>query len=360
MYLFMVVLIIVFLGIPLLLTLFNIYLLFTKKYIKEKIVLVNDILTFALGISYTILWWIMQDYNEWNVQLYTGQGEYTPISYQSMPTFLTLCCIAIAGYVVLRFLRNKLSPILASLCYGGIFMGFCLTIVLTIQLFAKTDTIVSFLLLLFAYNFVLCSVRLIRDTALEFSQKLLETNYENKVLQLCKRLVSGSVSYVTFSFLLSVPMLILAIIILMLFGQQPDSFIKMFTETADWTLSQKIPPPRLDYEGHYLCTVAACGDEKVVKPLRAGKRHNELIVVNRQLLVANAFEDLIAEKTPTLHKIVRNIYDRVGLPVSKYINTKRRSNLVYFIMKPLEWLFVFCLYFFDKNPEDRIHKQYLG
>ena len=108
-----------------------------------------------------------------------------------------------------------------------------------------------------------------------------------------------------FSFITAIPILFVAIIILLLFGQQPDSAIKMFTETAEWTLSQKIPPPRLDYKGHYLCTVAACGDERVVKPLRAGKRNNELIIVNRQLLVANAFEDLIAEKTPKLHKIIR-------------------------------------------------------
>jgi hypothetical protein len=145
---------------------------------------------------------------------------------------------------------------------------------------------------------------------------------------------------------------------MLLFGQKPDSIITAFTNTADWTLSQKIPPPRIDYEGHYLCTVAACGDEKVVKPIRAGKRHGRLIVVNRQLLVANAFEDLIKERTPRFHKIVRTIYDKVGLPISKYINTKKRSNVVYFIMKPLEWLFVIVLYTFDKNPENRIAIQY--
>lgn len=134
----------------------------------------------------------------------------------------------------------------------------------------------------------------------------------------------------------------------------------MFTETAEWTLSQKIPPPRLDYDGHYLCTVAACGDKRVVKPLRAGKRKNRLIVVNRQLLVANAFEELISEKAPKLHKLIRKAYDKFGLPISRYIVTKRRSDIVYFIMKPLEWFFVLVLYTFDTKPENRIHSQYLG
>jgi hypothetical protein len=162
------------------------------------------------------------------------------------------------------------------------------------------------------------------------------------------------------SFLLVFPLLLILIIVLTLFGQQPDSIIKAFTETAEWTLSQKIPPPRLDYHGHYLCTVAACGDERVVKPVRAGKRGNRLIVVNRQLLIANAFEDLIAEKLPKTHKIIRKTYDKIGLPISKHITTKRRSNLVYFIMKPLEWLFIFVLYTFDLKPENRINSQYLG
>lgn len=111
------------------------------------------------------------------------------------------------------------------------------------------------------------------------------------------------------SFVMAIPLLLVSIIVLLLFGQQPDSVIKMFTETAEWTLSQKIPPPRLDYNGHYLCTVAACGDKKVVKPLRVGKRNNELIIVNRQLLVANAFEDLIAERAPKFHKFIRKTYD---------------------------------------------------
>ena len=134
--------------------------------------------------------------------------------------------------------------------------------------------------------------------------------------------------------------------------------ITAFTNTADWTLSQKIPPPRIDYDGHYLCTVAACGNEKLVKPIRAGKRHGQLIVVNRQLLVANAFEDLLKEKTPNFHKIVRGTYDKIGLPISKYINSKEKSNIVYILMKPLEWLFLIVLYTFDKNPENRISIQY--
>ncbi|WP_431767966.1 DUF6688 domain-containing protein [Ruminococcus flavefaciens] len=39
-------------------------------------------------------------------------------------------------------------------------------------------------------------------------------------------------------------------------GQVPDGVIKEFTVTADRTFSQQVPSPLIDYDGHYLCTVA--------------------------------------------------------------------------------------------------------
>ena len=82
--------------------------------------------------------------------------------------------------------------------------------------------------------------------------------------------------------------------------------------------------------------------------------------LNEKMEMLQDIEDLIAEKTPRVHKIIRKTYDRIGLPISKYITTKRRSNIVYFIMKPLEWLFVLVLYTFDTKPENRINSQYTG
>ena len=354
------ILLFVFVGIPIILTLLNIALLFAEKKFKPETVNAVDITIFILGILFTTLLASFNSFHEWSEQLYYHEGRYTPVSFESMPTFLIICFVALMGYLLLRFFGKKLSPIIASLCYGGMFLGFGLTVVLTVQFWRYILDFETVFLLLFPYNYILCSVRLIKNTVTEYAEKISSTNYDNKFLQLCKRILSKSTSFMFVSFLISIPLLIAIIIVLLLFGQQPDSIIKMFTETAEWTLSQRIPPPRLDGGGHYLCTVAACGDENVVKPLRAGKRNNQLIIVNRQLLIANAFEDLIAERTPGLHKVIRKTYDRYGLPISKYITTKRRSNVVYFMMKPLEWLFLFILYTFDIKPENRIHRQYLG
>ena len=155
------------------------------------------------------------------------------------------------------------------------------------------------------------------------------------------------------------PILITFISILILFGQQPDSFVKAFTDTGDWNLSQKIPTPNISYQGHYLCTVSLRGHPSIVKPLRLGVRHGQKIVVNRQVLVANAFEQLIQERFPRIHRFIRTNYDKYGYPLSRHIQTPRSADIVYILMKPLEWFFTLTLYTFDRDPETRIAKQYL-
>lgn len=161
---------------------------------------------------------------------------------------------------------------------------------------------------------------------------------------------------------LTLPLLLLFSLLLYVFGQQPDSLIRAFTDTYKHGLSQ------LDYQcenvncgGHYLCSVAANGHKTVVKPVRIGKRHGHFITCNRQLLVSNAFEELIQEKWPGLHRLIRKQYDKVGDMIhdnySVYAN-KWVADLVYVLMKPAEWLFVLVLYMADRKPEQRIARQY--
>lgn len=134
--------------------------------------------------------------------------------------------------------------------------------------------------------------------------------------------------------------------------------IDAFTQTDDWYFSTKISPPVEGYRGHYLCTVVAQGNPYIVKPLRRGIRHGVPIVVNRQLCVANAFEDLLSQYCPCLHRFIRNNYDHYGLPVCRYIDRPWKANVIYWAMKPAEWLFIVVLYTFDAAPEQRIVSQY--
>lgn len=372
-------------GIPLLLTLINLCRLFYKRDDKisptadtedEKTTdsgetqkshnswLWFDLTVFLLGISLSLFLWKFVDFKEWYEPIYGKDtfnfdgSSYTPIYYGSMKTMLTFACIAIVGFWTLRLFYKKLPPLISACCVSSLMIGFVLTLLWVVQLLGAYDNVYAYYLMLFPINYCICSLRLMRETVDTLCERMSESEYKCRFLQACKGFLSRSCGFVTFAFALMIPIILLTVIILTLFGQTPDSAIKAFTETAEWTLSQKIPPPRLDQQGHYLCTVAACGDEKRVKPLRAGVRRGELIVVNRQLLVANAFEDLIKERAPRFHRIVRGIYDRTGRPISKHITTKKRSNAVYYLMKPLEWLFVIVLYAFDSSPENRIAMQY--
>lgn len=86
------------------------------------------------------------------------------------------------------------------------------------------------------------------------------------------------------------------------------------------------------------------------------------IICNRQLLIANAFEELIQERMPNSHRMIRRGYDRIGDMVHRYyglFRIKWVSDLTYLLMKPLELFFLACLYAFDRKPENRIAVQYL-
>ena len=73
--------------------------------------------------------------------------------------------------------------------------------------------------------------------------------------------------------------------------------------------------------------------------------HGHEVVVNRQLCIANAFEEVIQEKTPRFHRAIRSFYDKYGFPVAKLIKHKWSADIVYILMKPLEWIFLIVLYY---------------
>ncbi|MCU0425717.1 MAG: hypothetical protein MUF71_08850 [Candidatus Kapabacteria bacterium] len=162
---------------------------------------------------------------------------------------------------------------------------------------------------------------------------------------------------------LCVPVLVLLCSILLLFGQKPDSLVRAFTDTYKHGFSQ------LDYlcegvncPGHFLCSVAAGGHAGLVKPLRTGNRWGTEIVCNRQLLVANAFEEILQERLPRFHAVVRRNYNKVGRGLHKHYGVFGNpfvADIIYVLMKPAEWCFTAILYLVDRNPESRIERQYL-
>ncbi|WP_437313115.1 DUF6688 family protein [Sorangium sp. So ce385] len=138
----------------------------------------------------------------------------------------------------------------------------------------------------------------------------------------------------------------------------PSAALQVFTRTCGYTLSQ-LPVVELPGDCHYLCTVAARGHAWLVRPIRLGRRGGTPILVNRQLAIANAFEDLLHERWPRFGRAARRLYDRLGLPVSRYIRAAWAADLVYLAMKPLEWAFYLALLLLDpRAPEARIDRMY--
>lgn len=284
---------------------------------------------------------------------------YPPVDPSLHWVLVLISVIAFAGWLFLRLCPvRKQPPLLTVSAFISLYVMMAVFVITEIQLctFKNGGEITAWLIaLVFPANLVVIIAKLIKEQAAERKDMPVSDG-----MSWAAKLLSRSAALPVFAFILFALFIGIILILLVLFGQSPDEIIKIWTNTAEWTLSQRVPPPKVPYDGHYLCTVAANGHEKLVKPLRTGRRNGHTVLVNRQLQIANAFEDLIHERTPRFHKAVRSFYDRTGLPISRYITTPIRSDIIYIVMKPLEWLFLAVLYLCDAKPENRIAVQYMG
>lgn len=295
---------------------------------------------------------------DWNVQIYDFQRHFS-ISSKFMAAIEIIAIVGAVGFLVLLFSSaNKLPPLISIFSIASLILGNIFQVVFFIQLIPNSQTLFFFI---YHLQLLILSASLIRTHVREQVAQAKEKCMQQSRKRLFRGLYRVMSKVSRYNLLVFAALLViigLLEIIFVLCGQGLDAPIKVFTDTADWTFSQQTPPPPMYYDGHYLCTVAAGGHRKVVKPLRYGTRLGETIVVNRQLCVANAFEDYIKEKLPRFHRFIRGAYDKYGYPVSKHITTPLRADIVYFLMKPLEWAFVVFLYLFDVQPEKRISRQY--
>ena len=352
-----------FLGLPVFLTVVNIIRLFSEKKFNKSIF---DIATVFFASVYSLMYMaaFVGD-KEYYEPVILGGGDpthHTPVSGDFSLSFSVFAFVGIISLILLSMIKKQKPPLVSAFLIGGVYAGNVLLLIFSIQVAKHLFEGINFVLWVFPFNFLLMSVRVIRNEVkrqVEFLS-INETQPKNKFIGMIYTLLKKSTNWYWFSFIALIPLIAVLLIILVIFGQGADGIVKAFTMTADWSFSTQTPPPPVQYEGHYLCTVAAGGHEKIVKPQRMGVRLGEKIVVNRQLCVANAFEDLIHERFPKFHKVVRNFYDSYGYPLSKIITTKTRADIVYILMKPLELAFLLVLYVFDSCPENRIAVQYTG
>ena len=344
---------------PVVLSFYNIYLLFVSSTAVERQHAGRQIeyITISYGAVCTFLWCSLKEIvwsADWWEQLENTQ-IHPPIATWTWPTLLTVAAVALAGYLLLRRKEiSRLPPLLAVLALGGVYLGAGLCIVWMIQV-AQKDQI----LCVYPANLLLIAAKVVKETILDWNRAEHEPLAGKcRLIRFLNGVMNQALSWPFLGVLFALPLLGVIVAVLTLFGQAPDSIIQAWTQTSDWTLSQQVAPQNIYYDMHYLCTVAAGGHQKVVKPLREGKRHGHRVLVNRQLCVANAFEQLLQERLPRLHRVIRHAYDRYGYPIAKHIRTPYAADAVWFLMKPLEWLFLAVLYLFDEKPENRIAVQY--
>ncbi|WAC42588.1 DUF6688 domain-containing protein [Pedobacter sp. SL55] len=286
-------------------------------------------------------------------------GGYTPFAAKHLPTLLVFFLLSMLALIKLWYKRRNLPPLLFSLCVVFVIIGLPISFAVLIQTGSNTlHGKGEFLFVPLPFFYIVTSIIVLNKIVSNEITFSATKNYRSKYLNYLNQKLAQTNSLPLWIFLMILPVFAVVVAILILFGQDANSITKVFTETTTWTFSQKTHPPFLEHNGHYLCTVAVCGTPKVVKPLRLGKRHGHEIVVNRQLLIANAFEELIQENAPRLHKVIRGFYDKYGYPLSRKITTAKASNAVYLLMKPLEYFFLLVLYLCSAKPEEKISRQY--
>lgn len=356
-------------AMPAVMTIWNIISLTPKKdMIKHR--RRKDIATLLLGLLLTIIMLGLMSSYHWDEPVMIGGDFFSllhePFSSDYALSLLLYAAVPIACMIIAG--QDKLLPPLAgAFCIGGIYGGMVLCFFYTSHLLGglfERKFVVVYLAFLFIYvlNYFLMAVRIIGGNVKRYLEYFRENDIQPRSVigVWAMNVLSKASGWVWFPVICLIPLTGLLICICILFGQGPWGIIKAFTETSDWTYSTMISPPPEHYTGHYLCTVAVNGHEKLVKPTRLGIRQGVKIGVNRQLCVANAFEQVIEEKTPRFHRLVRYIYDNYGYPLSKHITTKLRADIIYIVMKPLEWIFLAVLYLSDISPESRIAVQYTG
>ena len=260
--------------------------------------------------------------------------------------------------LLLWFRKSALPPLILALGLCVLYIGLFFNGVLILQLLGSQEG--NEILVCFPIFSLLVGLGIIIRTLYDLPKNLSFSTSKYQWLNKINEKLSTKSALFCSSVIAILPVFVLITLILMLFGDDYDAVSKALTETTTWGFSQHDHPPHLPHQGHYLCTVAACGNPQLVKPLHWGIRGKQRIIVNRQLQIANAFEELIADLSPTLHRFIRKNYDHYGYDLSKKIKSRWASNLTYILMKPLEWGFLLCLYTFCLRPEEKIRRQYSG
>ena len=349
------------LGAPFGLSLANIIgLFFPKKRWRKTVWMLTVLLGLFLSGAYMAVWSREVTDKPWYEQL-TNKQVHEIMNSQCVGIYAVILFIGALGFLVLSVSKmDKTPPLVSVLSIAAMYPAAVTLGIWCLQILTELG---SLPLIVLPINLWIMMCSLILEKILEWNEvrdeKIADGTLDPKHQAWYEGILGKAIYWPLYGLVAAIPLLGIVLGISILLGQRPDALIAAWTETADWTFSQMTPPPNLQVDEHYLCTVAANGHEKIVKPLRMGERRGHRVVVNRQLEVANAFELVLEWKTPRLHRVIRSFYDKYGFPIARCIRSKTACDVVYVLMKPLEWFFTVVLYLTLAHPENVIAVQYL-
>ena len=168
-----------------------------------------------------------------------------PVFTEAFPTIILVFCLAMIGYAVIRLIPvQALRPLIAVSCIAAMYLGAALCVLWIVQV-AGYSLWVYFSL--FPFNCLLIAAKAIKETVRGWAEE--QANAGDSLQNTGRsgrgrfsRLLNRSVHWLWIAVLLALLLLVLLAVILLPFGQPLDSFIKAWTETSDWTLSQRVAP----------------------------------------------------------------------------------------------------------------------
>jgi hypothetical protein len=124
---------------------------------------------------------------------------------------------------------------------------------------------------------------------------------------------------------------------------------------ASWYWSRSIYAALPDKapDGCFIVTAAGHGHAEFVGPHFEVEHNGRRRLANQQLVTFWQFENLWRVSSPRSHALFRKIYNRVGPVVARRISSPWLADLMFFALKPLEWLARLCLrrkQFFRTEP----------
>jgi hypothetical protein len=109
----------------------------------------------------------------------------------------------------------------------------------------------------------------------------------------------------------------------------------------------------------FVCSAAAYGHQRIVRAspvLVLGQTH----MINRQLQRLKFLEIVLIVATPTLHRFLRRVYNRVGpLIASPGRSNRWYADLCYLSLKPVEW-FALLVQAIARVPRTQVDAIYTG